>query len=172
LKKRDPVGRPRIKKVYVPLEGSQIAAAPIDPGAQLARRAGAPLVLLAAQWPDASDTTMRSHLDAHVAFLDGPVESWVIFDHGPVEAIVGAAAEPGALVCMATHGRGALRTAVLGSVARAVVRKARGPLVLVGPELDREWTLADRLSIMVGTDGSDGAQAHSALDVDTECCFP
>ena len=148
-----------IKKVYVPLDGSQIADAAIQPGMQLARRASAPLVLMAARWPDARDTTMRSYLDAHVAFLDAPVESWVISDHGPVEAIVEAAAEPGALVCMATHGRGALRAAVLGSVAQSVVREANGPLVLVGPEVDAEWVLADRASIMVGTDGSDAAQA-------------
>jgi nucleotide-binding universal stress UspA family protein len=148
-----------IKKVYVPLDGSQIADAAIQPGVQLARRAGAPLVLMAARWPDARDTMMRSYLDAHVAFLGGPVESWVISDHGPVEAIVEAAAEPGALVCMATHGRGALRAAVLGSVARAVVREARSSLVLVGPKVDGGWLLADRASIMVGTDGSDGALA-------------
>ena len=153
------MGRPMIEKVYVPLDGSQIADAAIQPGMQLARRARAPLVLMAARWPDARDTTMRSYLDAHVAFLDGPVESWVISDHGAVEAIVEAAAEPGALVCMATHGRGALRAAVLGSVAQAVVREASDPLVLVGPEVDAEWVLADRASIMVGTDGSDGAQA-------------
>ena len=153
------MGRPMIEKVYVPLDGSQIADAAIQPGMQLARRARAPLVLMAARWPDARDTTMRSYLDAHVAFLDGPVESWVISDHGAVEAIVEAAAEPGALVCMATHdGRGALRAAVLGSVAQAVVREASDPLVLVGPEVDAEWVLADRASIMVGTDGSDGGR--------------
>ena len=148
-----------IKKVYVPLDGSHIADAAIQPGMQLARRASTPLVLMAARWPDARDTTMRNYLDAHVAFLDGPVESWVISDYGPVEAIVEAAAEPGALVCMATHGRGALRAAVLGSVAQSVIREASGPLVLVGPEVDGEWMLADGASIMVATDGSDGARA-------------
>ena len=62
---------------------------------------------------------MRSYLDAHVAFLDAPVESWVISNHGPVEAIVEAVAEPGALVCMATHGRGAMPRV-------AALRKRRG----------------------------------------------
>jgi nucleotide-binding universal stress UspA family protein len=148
-----------IERVYVPLDGSQIADAAIQPGLRIARRAGVPLVLIAARWPDARDATMRSYLDAHVAFLDGSVESWVTSDDGPVEAIVEAAARPGALVCMATHGRGALRAAVLGSVAQAVVRESSGPLVLVGPRIDEDWALADEASIMVGTDGSDGARA-------------
>jgi nucleotide-binding universal stress UspA family protein len=148
-----------IKKVYVPLDGTQIAETAIQPGVQLARRASAPLVLMAARWPDTLDMTMRSYLDAHVAFLDGSVESWVISEHDPVEAIVEAAAEPGALVCMATHSRGALRAAVLGSVAQAVVREAKSSFVLVGPAVDTGWMLADRASITVGTDGSDGAQA-------------
>ncbi|HVS18110.1 MAG TPA: universal stress protein [Planctomycetota bacterium] len=37
------------------------------------------------------------------------------------------------LICMATHARGALATALLGSVAREVVRGAGRPVLLVPP---------------------------------------
>ena len=60
---------------------------------------------------------MRSFLDARAAFLDGPAGTWSILDRGTVEAILLAANEPDALVCMATGGRGASREAVLGSLA-------------------------------------------------------
>jgi nucleotide-binding universal stress UspA family protein len=148
-----------IKKVYVPLDGSEIAAAAIQPGALLASRAGAPLVLLAARWPGESESTMRSYLDAHVAFLDGPVDAWVISDKEPVDAISGVSAEPGAIVCMATRGRGSFRAALLGSVAEGVVRSATGTLALVGPSFDPTWKLADHPSILVGTDGRDASRA-------------
>ena len=43
VQRLEPVGGPMIKKVYVPLDGSQIADAAIQPGVQLARRARVPL---------------------------------------------------------------------------------------------------------------------------------
>ena len=125
-----------VKTVYVPLDGSDVADAAIRPGVQLALRTGANLVLMAARWPGARESMMRSYLDAHVAFLDGPIDSWVIVDKEPADAIAEVSAEPGALVCMATHGRGALRATVLGSVAEAVVRSSTGTLVLVGPHVE------------------------------------
>ncbi len=155
-----------LEKVYVPLDGSEVADAALVPGAELARRAGARLVLLAARWPGARESTMRSYLDAHVAFLGAPVESWVVTDTEPADAIAAAGAEAGALVCMATRGRGAFRAALLGSVAEAVVRTAQGPLVLVGPSFDRGWTLAERPAILVGTDGSDRARAAALAATD------
>jgi nucleotide-binding universal stress UspA family protein len=147
-----------IKKVYVPLDGSEVADAAVRPGAELALRAGVPVVLVAARWPNARESTMQSYLDAHVAFLDGPVESWVIVDQEPADAIIGLAGESGAAVCMSTHGRGAFRATLLGSVAEAVVRSASGALLLVGPGASSGWTIADRPSILVGVDGSTAAR--------------
>src|SRR5699024_6673039 len=45
---------------------------------------------------------------------------------------------PGAIVCMATHGRSGLGEGILGSVAEAVVRAADSPVLLVGPALDAD----------------------------------
>jgi nucleotide-binding universal stress UspA family protein len=58
------------------------------------------------------------------------------------------------LVCMATHGRGGLREAVLGSVAEAVVRESRAPILLVGPDFDSRWQLTDDPLVLAGVDGS------------------
>ena len=52
----------------------------------------------------------------------------------PVETIVAAASEHGAaFTVMATHGRGGLGRALLGSVADAVLRRGATPLLLVRP---------------------------------------
>jgi nucleotide-binding universal stress UspA family protein len=57
--------------------------------------------------------------------------------------------EPGALVCMSSHGRG--RTgALLGSIAEGVLRGVQGPCLLIGPKCERDGIDAgDRLAIAV-----------------------
>lgn len=61
---------------------------------------------------------------------DVPVESLVTAAPDVVEAIVQTAQQRGAeLIAMSTHGRTGLRRLVLGSVAEAVVRHARVPVV-------------------------------------------
>jgi nucleotide-binding universal stress UspA family protein len=68
-----------------------------------------------------------------------------------------AADAPEATICMATHGRGTLGTAILGSVAQDVVRGAQRPVVLVGPHVD-EWAGLDQ-PMVVCHDGSVAASA-------------
>jgi nucleotide-binding universal stress UspA family protein len=125
----------------------------------LASRAGAALVLLSARWPNAGSATAQNYLDARAAFLDPSPETSLVLDHEPAAAILLAAQAPDALVCMATHGRGALRKAVLGSVAEEVVRMSPRPVVLVGPSLGPEWELGDAPVVIAGLDGSTTSRA-------------
>ena len=140
--------------VYVPLDGSERAETALGPGAALATRTGAELVLLAARWPEHEDHAMERYLDFLTA--DSPVRTrpWVLHDREPAEAIVLACESDGALLCMATHGRGALAGVVLGSVAEAVVRRSVAPMVLVGPRFDQEWELPEAPTVLAGYDGS------------------
>lgn len=147
------------KTVYVPLDGSERAEAALGPAMALASRAGAALVLLSAHWPDAGPDTPRDYLDARAAFLDQSARTWLVLDREPAAAILLAAEAPDALVCMATRGRGALRTAVLGSVAEEVVRTSPTPVVLVGPNLEPEWELGDAPVVLAGLDGSTSSRA-------------
>jgi nucleotide-binding universal stress UspA family protein len=114
-----------ITRVYVALDGSERARAAIAPAERLATACDAPLMLLSARWPDAE-----------------------------VDTVASASAEPGALVVMATRGRGEPRAAVLGSVADEVIRTACGPILLIGPHLDSQWRVPRQGSVLVGTDGS------------------
>jgi nucleotide-binding universal stress UspA family protein len=71
-----------------------------------------------------------------------------------VDAILTAAAEADALVCMTTRGRGVVRATLLGSVAEAVVRSSEAPVLFVGPKVAADWHLDDDPLILAGLDGS------------------
>ena len=66
--------------------------------------------------------------------------------------------QPESLLCLATRGRGAVGSAILGSVAAAVVRDAQRPILLAGPELPAEWR-GPILRVVVPLDGSAAGEA-------------
>src|SRR6476661_2224975 len=148
-----------MKKVFVPLDGSERAEAALGAAVPLATRLGAELVLLSARWPDGGIGTTRTYLDARAASLDGPARSFLVLDRDPAAAIALAANERDAVVCMATRGRGDLRQAVLGSVAEEVIRVSTTPLVLVGPRFQSTWELGETPIVLAGLDGSDPSRA-------------
>ena len=135
---------PGIQTVLVPLDGSERAEQALPPAVQLAERMDADLVLMTTAWEGKSIETVRRYLDVHIALLERDVEPLVVLDREAPDAILFAAREPGTLVCMTTHGRGGVVSAVLGSVAEAVVRGASGPVVLMGPGMKSDWVLPRR----------------------------
>ena len=75
---------------------------------------------------------MRKELDAKAAELDGdvPVSAEVIGAEDVAKAVAKFAAERGAaFLAVSTHGRSGVRHLVLGSVAEAILRHARTPVV-------------------------------------------
>jgi nucleotide-binding universal stress UspA family protein len=86
-------------------------------------------------------------LRAIVAEQDDPVDA--------VSALV--AAHPDSVVCMATHARGVIGTAALGSVAQHVVREVGVPVLLVGPHCAEP--ASEQGPIVVSHDGSQAADA-------------
>jgi nucleotide-binding universal stress UspA family protein len=150
--------------VLVPLDGSWRSETALVPAVPLARRLGAPLVLLSSQWSASELDTTRTYLERRRAGLfdggfDGTCSIEAVVERDAANAIVAAAGAPGTLVCMATHGHGGVIRGVLGSVSEAVVRTGVAPVVLVGPALDQHWQLP-------GATGSDepGATVVVALD--------
>jgi nucleotide-binding universal stress UspA family protein len=144
-----------ITSVYVPLDGSPRAETALRPAIALAEHCDAELVLVAAPWPDTRLETIQRYLDAQVAFAEHPkVRPLLVQDRDAVAAICMVAAEPGALVCMSTRGRGAARQALLGSVAAAVLPTASKPVLFVGPSFDPEWELPSHPVVIAGIDGS------------------
>ncbi len=158
---------PGIQTVVVPLDGSERAEQALRPAVQLAGRMDADLVLMTTRWEATHLDTVTKYLDVQIALVEREARPLVVLDRETPEAILLAAREPGALVCMTTHGRGGVARAALGSVAEAVVRGSNGPVVLMGPWMRSDWVLPAAPTLLAGFDGSvparDGVRAAGDL---------
>jgi len=127
--------------IVVPLDGSPGAEAALGPAAALARRSGARLVLVSSRLGGPGDPD--EYLGRLQAGLDVPsAETVVVRDRRAPGAIdLVAEQNPDPLVCMRTSGRSGLRAVVFGSVAQEVMRRARVPVLLVGPSVAPNWEL-------------------------------
>lgn len=157
----DPPGTGGFRRALVPLDGSALARQAVEPAARLLERPGGALTLLRVVVPvtltglgpadvpsgvdvsatEAMEEQAEERLEATAGDLrerlDLEVESRVIRDPHPAEAVLRTASETAAdAVALATHGRGGLRRLLLGSVADKVVRGARTPVLLVRPAGD------------------------------------
>jgi nucleotide-binding universal stress UspA family protein len=91
-----------------------------------------------------------------------------LLEGSPEERLREAVDEDGAdLLVVGSRGRGALQSAVFGSVSRSLVTSARCPVVVVPPSLSgRSSEGGGEASIVCGVDGSDHAVAAARLGAD------
>lgn len=122
--------------VVVPLDGSTIAERALPHAIAAARRFGAELVFMATRWGQDLDEP-RAYLEGLARRCGHPeAEAIVIHDRTAGPAITLVARDVTApLIVMTSHGRGGLGQAILGSVAEEVLRRAPGPVLVVGPEV-------------------------------------
>ncbi len=119
-----------------------------------------PVMLLTSVWHGEPVTPRRYYDERALALVGEPVETRILVDEPPTDAILDtAAADPTALVCMASHGRNAIGQAVLGSTAEAVVRRSTRPVVLVGPHASYDATRAEARNLVVAVDGAETAES-------------
>ena len=144
----------------VPLDGSECAERALHPACALAARADGGRVVLVT-CAGGRDRASDAYLDDRAALLGGVADIAVrVVDDTPADGILAAVSdEPGARLCMATHGHGGLRSVVLGSVAEQVVCRSTDPLVLVGPRSRAVLLPGERGRMAVCHDGSDHAAA-------------
>ena len=143
-------------KVLVPLDGSELAASVLRPACELADVLGGSLLLLTlvessrfASYsvgyvngePDENDDELvaaRAHLDDVAAGLrttSRRVDTQAVFGT-PYFDIAAIARDVGAgAIAIATHGRGGLGRALLGSVATATIQRSEVPLLIARPSL-------------------------------------
>lgn len=152
-----------INRILVPLDGSELAEAALDPALALARAAHARVVLLRVEpwgamagapelisYAGSTADIEREVTDALYTYLHGvkerlgddvPVE--IVAERGvPGQVLIDYAHRPDVdLVVMATHGRGGWRRFVLGSTADRMVRSGV-PTLLIPPPAAREGAAA------------------------------
>jgi nucleotide-binding universal stress UspA family protein len=168
------------RTILVPLDGSALSEAALPAAATVAERLAAGIELLtvtpdAAEWgveavvgafgpSEDFDEWIEGYLQARSSDLAEVADRRVTFavrSGVPRDAVLEFAreSEPLAIV-MATHGRGPLTRAWMGSVADTMLREGPAPVVLVRPEDDNRGGVPDLTStpdfrcIVVPVDGS------------------
>lgn len=136
-------------RIVVPTDGSHLSESAAHAAAALARRVGVPLTLFGVTYSederdDLSNTlnelitTLRRDLVVDV-ILD-VLGAAVTVDACVAEAILEEADVDGAVVCIASHGRGGFGAALLGSITDEVLRNSPRPVLVVGPRFEpRPW---------------------------------
>ena len=126
-----------VTSVLVPLDGSELALQAMPTARVLAQRLGADLhtVTVADGEDDAERVRALASAALGVPLAAGRVS--VVTEGDPAEVITRRAETLGScVVCMATHGRGRLGGALVGSVARSVLQRAVAPVIALGPSAD------------------------------------
>jgi nucleotide-binding universal stress UspA family protein len=154
----DPAQEPVFRHVFIPLDGSALAEQVLEPAVALGRLWGADFTLLrvvrpvpfAGDVPTASGypapgQPVTEQLQAEArAYLEGVaerlraqslgVQTRVIVHAQPAVAILEQSLEPSdGVIALATHRRGGLTRALLGSVADKVIRGATMPVLVCRP---------------------------------------
>jgi nucleotide-binding universal stress UspA family protein len=134
--------RVQVSNVLVPLDGSELALQALPTARALAERFSAELHTISVADAGEDAPRLRALASAALGVEVGDDRALVVNSGEPAEEIVRRAEELDAsLVCLSTHGRGRLRGALIGSVARSVLQRSSGPLVALGPSADNPgWT--------------------------------
>jgi nucleotide-binding universal stress UspA family protein len=171
------------RNLLVPLDGSTFAERGLRPAASIADRAGATLRLVLVHTPIVVDADLAP-VQVSVGWKEAQREREFKYLEREAEALRGRGLSvktelrdgdvgtelleieaESDLVVMATHGRGGLARAWLGSVADQLVRHATGPLLLMRPtEAEHEDGSVDTEAppfrhVLAATDGSEAASA-------------
>jgi nucleotide-binding universal stress UspA family protein len=135
----DPSAAPAIRRVLVPLDGSDGAERMLGPAAEFAKALGADVTLLMAlaRIPDMPAAKAEAYLQQKTTDLQAKSlnAGTKIVPHGDAADVIVAEADanPGTIVALATHGRGGLAKLVWGSVTEDVVRRTKAPVLVFKP---------------------------------------
>jgi nucleotide-binding universal stress UspA family protein len=130
-------------RILVPLGPAPIAERALVVALDLVRRTGVPLRLLSVATPVDED-----ELAARLAAVPGrggvptDVETRVT-EYGSIAEAITAAAEPGTLVCMSSHGGYGPGRMLVGSVTEDVLRSVEEPVLVVGPGVPPDVSMGD-----------------------------
>jgi nucleotide-binding universal stress UspA family protein len=124
------------KTIVVPLDGSAFAERALRPAGEVARRAGAHVVVMTARYGGVVVEPKR-YLEeaARAAGIDDPVAVVVEgrLAGSAIAAVVSEHSDP--VIVMTTHARQRMGQALFGSVAEEVLRAGPIPALLVGPSV-------------------------------------
>jgi nucleotide-binding universal stress UspA family protein len=121
-------------RTVVPLDGSEFSTRAIPAAAAIARAAGAGIALVGVATAASETASLSQHVHEATQLLPAgvAVTEQVIVDADPVAALLQIAADPGRVLCLASHDHMPAAAAILGSVGSQVIERAVRPLFVVG----------------------------------------
>jgi nucleotide-binding universal stress UspA family protein len=149
-----------MQTVVVPLDGSAFAASAIRVARGVARRRDAALhlVQVTVAGADEVDDTYLNGVAATIT--DRPVTVELVVaaaGERPADAIARVVADqPDSQVCLASHGRGAMGAAIIGSTTEDLVHQLGRPVLVVGRQCSTDWP--DQPRVLIPLDGSERAE--------------
>ncbi|MFH1763019.1 MAG: universal stress protein [Gemmatimonadota bacterium] len=170
------------RQIFLPLDGSRFGESVFPLALRLSHLTGARIHLVTVQeilpamapmgWQSASQDWARAYLEgtADEVRKISKHEVTTSFRSGHVADELLEEAQDADLTVMATHGRGMVSRAWLGSVADAFSRHVEGPVLMVRPETDggkeafgpgTEWTISKMLLALDGTPRSETIIGHA-----------
>jgi nucleotide-binding universal stress UspA family protein len=154
----DLAGAPVPHTVLVPLDGSDFAERALPVAREVVRRVHGRLLLMTSHWDSSEEQRRTAYLEKLAgAAPDVPTEIVSVDEHPNAHAIEYVHSESAnQIVCMASHSRGRIGWAVLGSVAEAVTHDSRRPMLVVGRNCREDWpeVMQDLRYVLVCVDGS------------------
>jgi len=138
------------------VDGSGATRHVLDTGRWLADGLGAQLVVIRATGPEV-EAQVRAEVDEALGGASADVR--IVKGDAPEVMLDAAKEDDAALVVIGTRGRGALRSALMGSVSHEVAARARRPVVVVPPGAKAPEPAPDSGSVVCGVDGSPQALA-------------
>jgi nucleotide-binding universal stress UspA family protein len=148
------------RTIVVPLDDSVESRRAIAPAVLVGRSLAAPIQLVSVISPGIDPLEATIALEETAAGVDAPMRPHAVLFGNDVAAALGdhlrGCESP--LVCMATHGRRALASVVLGSTAQAILARVTAPVLLVGPDATPS---AEQVDIAVAVDPDSQTSAAS-----------
>jgi nucleotide-binding universal stress UspA family protein len=137
-------------QVAVALDFSPNADRAVPVGVALARQVDVPLELVVVGGPGMDPEIDQTELRRRAGLTGIEPQLIVLQDEDPAGRLCEFGGEDGRVLCLSTHGRGSVTSAILGSVSRHVAENAHHPTVLVGPKASVDLPRFE--TIVVGVD--------------------
>jgi nucleotide-binding universal stress UspA family protein len=142
-----------IRELVVAVDGTPRSAVAAEVTAVFANRLGVPVSLVRGCRPYLDFGAARAWVDDLAASLDATLKRVeVVHSTDVVDDVLALTSEiPGAVLCLASHGRTEVSASILGSVSRSVVDRSREPVLVVGPRAEAPECFA---AVQVAYNGS------------------
>jgi nucleotide-binding universal stress UspA family protein len=157
-----------LQTIVVALDGSAFSARAVPAAMAVGRAGKASLRLVGIARSDAETGPLRRHLEgaAQLVAADGrPPEVDVILNNDPAGVLLDIAAEPGTILCFASHDHLPVATSMMHHVGSTLIERANRPFIVVGADHDPAIPLASH-DIVVAVDGVEAPEPLLAVAAD------